>query len=404
MKKKILFIGITMNCAGSEKSFLSFINTLDFNKFDADLILAKKEGLFLDQIPKKVNVIEMENFGEIFKLSSTNAVSLIWNTYIKRNPFYAFDVLPYFIPMLLSKKKRARYATKMWIHLMRKMKKLDTHYDIAVAYWGDRTMFYMIDKVNADTKITWLHFDYSFPKRDNDIYLPYFEKCDAIVNVSTIVDEALKRELPTVTDKCLVIENINNPELIKKMSNEGKTFNDAFNGTKILTIGRIAEQKGYDLAITALKKLKDDGESVRWYVIGGADDAYGEYIKNLVKENGLEKDFVFLGTTANPYSYLKDCDIYAQPSRYEGKPIAVEEAKIMKKPILAANYLSAEEQLENGSIGIICDISVDGIYIALKELINSEQLKSKYVAALSSHDFSNKSEIEKFYNIIEGKK
>lgn len=400
MKKKILFIGITMNCAGSEKSFLSFINTLDLNEYEADLILAKKEGLFLEQLPDGIKVLEMDDFGEIFKLSSKNAVSLIWNTYIKKNPLYAFDILPYFVPMLISKKKRARFATKMWIHLMKKMKKIDNNYDIAVAYWGDRTMFYMIDKVDADIKVTWLHFDYSFPKRDNDIYLPYFKECDAIVNVSTAVDDALKRELPSLTDKCVVIENINNPSLIEKMALEGETFNDDYNGTRILTVGRITDQKGYDLAIPAMKKLVDNGYDAKWYVIGAADDDYGEYIKNLLKDNKVEDRFVFLGTTPNPYGYLKDCDIYAQPSRYEGKPISVEEAKIMKKPILAANYLSANEQLENGKLGMVCDISPDGIFQALKSMIDSEEKTKGYIAELSCRDFSNRDEINKFYDII----
>ncbi len=400
MKKKILFIGITMNCAGSEKSFLSFVNTLDLDKFDVDLILAKKEGLFLSSIPKEVNVIEMGHFGELFKLSSKNAFSLIFNTYIKKNPLYAFDILPYFVPLVLSKKKRARIATKMWLHLMKKMKAIETEYDIAVAYWGDRTMFYMIDKVKAKKKITWLHFDYSFPKRDNDIYLPYFEKCDAIVNVSTAVDDALKRELPSLTDKCLVIENINNPDLIEKMSREGDTFSDGFDGKRILTIGRIADQKGYDLAIPALKRIFEEGYKVRWYVLGAADDDYGAYIKELVKENGLEDSFVFLGTTANPYRYLADCDLYAQPSRYEGKPISVEEAKMMKKPILASRYLSAGEQLEEGRLGHLCDISTEGIYSSLKELLDNPELSENYIRALSERDFSNRNEIEKFYGII----
>ncbi|MBE6701739.1 MAG: glycosyltransferase [Ruminococcaceae bacterium] len=400
MKKKILFIGITMNCAGSEKSFLSFVNSLDFDKYDVDLLLAKREGLFLEQIPSQVNVIEMGHFGEVFKLSSKNAFSLIFNTYIKKNPFYAFDILPYFVSLLLFKNKRVRIATKMWLHLMKKMKKVEKHYDIAVAYWGDRTMFYMIDKVDADKKITWLHFDYSFPKRDNDIYLPYFEKCDAIVNVSTTVDDALKRELPVLKDKCVVIENINNPDLIEKMANSGKSFDDGFSGKRILTVGRIAEQKGYDFAIPAFKKLLQEGYNIKWYALGGADDDYAEYIKGIVKENGVEDSFIFLGTTSNPYPYLKDCDIYAQTSRYEGKPISVEEAKIMKKTILVTNYLSASEQLENGKLGYITDISVDGVYKGLKELLDNEELSANYMKELSSRDFSNKNEIEKFYGIL----
>ena len=400
MKKKILFIGITMNCAGSEKSFLSFVNTLDLHKFEVDLLLAKKEGLFLDSIPKEVNVIEMGHFGEVFKLSAKNAISLIFNTYIKKNPLYAFDILPYFISLVLNKKKKARIATKMWIHLMKKMKPIEKEYDIAVAYWGDRTMFYMIDKVKAKKKITWLHFDYSFPKRDNDIYLPYFEKCDRIINVSTVVDNALKKELPSLAEKCTVIENINNPSLIEKMAKIGNTFTDSFNGTRILTVGRIADQKGYDLAIPALKMLVDDGYNVKWYVIGSADDDYGDYIKSLVKENKVEDSFIFLGTTPNPYRYHADCDIYAQPSRYEGKPIAVEEAKIMKKPIIAARYLSAHEQLLGGKLGALCDISSDSIYLGLKNLLDNPEITKSYTEKLSLKDFSNQDEIEKFYSII----
>ena len=184
------------------------------------------------------------------------------------------------------------------------------------------------------------------------------------------------------------------------MSKEGDTFTDNFDGLRILTVGRIADQKGYDLAIPALKRIIDDGYKVKWYVIGASDDDYGDYIKNLVKENNLEDSFIFLGTTPNPYRYLANSDIYAQPSRYEGKPIAIEEAKIMKKPILAANYLSASEQLEGGLIGEICEISTEGIYSALKKLLDSPEIRDGFIKELSKRDFSNRNEILKFYEII----
>lgn len=400
MKTKILFIGITMNCAGSEKSFLSFVNTLDPEKFDVDLILAKKEGLFLEQIPSFVNVIEMEKYGEHFLLSGKNAVSNIFNTFIKKNPLTGFRVLPYFLKLIFCPKSRESTATKMWISLMQKMPKIKKKYDVAVAYWGDRTMFYMIDKVNADKKITWLHFDYSFPKRDNSIYEPYFNKCDSIVNVSTAVDDALKREIPSLSDKCLVIENINSTELIEKMAKTGDTFGDSFDGKRILTVGRIADQKGYDFAIPAFARLRREGHNIRWYVLGGGDEDYVEYIKGIVEKEGVSEDFIFLGTTPNPYRYLADCDIYAQPSRYEGKPISVEEAKILKKPIFVCRYLSAEEQLENGLLGKISDIGEDGVYEGLLEMLTNKEKVDGYVKVLSERCFSNENEIEKFYKLI----
>ncbi len=400
MKTKILFIGITMNCAGSEKSFLSFVNTLDPERFEVDLLLAKREGLFLEQIPDYVNVIEMEKYGEHFLLSGKNAISNIFNTFIKKNIFNGFTVLPYFIKLVLNRGNRESVATKMWIALMQKMARIEKHYDVAVSYWGDRTMFYMIDKVSADKKITWLHFDYSFPKRDNDIYLPYFEKCDAIVNVSTAVDEALKRELSSLSDKCLVIENINSTELINKMAESGKGFDDGFEGKRILTVGRIADQKGYDFAIPAFARLRREGHNIRWYVLGGGDEDYVAHIKSIVEREGVSEDFVFLGTTPNPYRYLAECDIYAQPSRYEGKPISVEEAKILRKPIFVCRYLSADEQLENGKLGKIADIGEEGVYQGILSMLTDTDAVEGYVKELSSRNFSNENEIEKFYGLL----
>ena len=115
---------------------------------------------------------------------------------------------------------------------------------------------------------------------------------------------------------------------------------------------------------------------------------------------GVADMMLFLGTTPNPYSYLRDCDIYAQPSRHEGKPISVEEAKIMYKPILATRYLSASEQLENGELGVLCDISSDGIYEGIKKLLDSPALCDRLTETLSRRKFGNSGEIEKFYDMI----
>lgn len=402
MKKlKLLFIGITMRCGGSEKSFLSFVNSLDFDRFEVDLLLAKKDGLFMAQIPKQINVIQMQEFGEHFLLSNKNAVSCLFNTFIKKNPLYIFDILPYFLKAIFCPKSWSDTGARLWVHMMGKLKPLDKKYDIAVAYWGDRTMFYMIDKVKADKKITWLHFDYAHPKRDNKLYYQYFSKCDAIVNVSTLVDDALKGELPELEDKCLVIENINNPILINQLADSGESFPDSdYNGKRILTVGRIAEQKGYDFAVEAMRLLKEDNIDVKWYILGDGDSDYKEYIQSLMVKAQVEDRFVFLGTTPNPYSYMAKCDIYAQPSRFEGKPISVEEAKILRKPIVVASYLSAKEQLCDGKYGMIADMNPKGIYEKLKIMLTQPEVAESFVNELSKHDFSNTSEIEKFYNII----
>ncbi|MHC1693789.1 MAG: glycosyltransferase [Eubacteriales bacterium] len=401
MKKKLLIIGITMNGAGTEKSFLSFAECLDYDKYDVDLILAKKDGLFLPLIPPQINVIEMGKYSELFFLSSKNAPSLLWDTFVKEKPSRLLEIIPYFLWSFISPKNRQVSAIRMWVKLLRHMAPLDKHYDAAVAYWGDRTIFYMIDKVKADKKIAWMHFDYNNPKRDDKTYLHYFKQCDSIVNVSETVDGILKQKLPEIADKCTVIENIQNRTLIKRMALEGKSYPDeTFKGQRILTVARITEQKGLDLAIPALARLKREGYKVRWYIIGDGEESYVEKIKSLAVDCDVADTLIFLGTTTNPYPYMRDCTVYAQPSRHEGKPISVEEVKIMCCPIVACNYLSAMEQLDGGKLGLVVPISEDGIYEGLKKLLDDGELRAGFSERLNRTELGNSDEINKFYALL----
>jgi glycosyltransferase involved in cell wall biosynthesis len=294
-------------------------------------------------------------------------------------------------------------AIELFIKMMNKIAPVNDEYDAAVAYWGDRTMFYMIDKVpNAKKKIAWMHFEYSSDKYDGGIYSKYFKACDKIVNVSSAVDSALKTEFPEAAGKCLVIENIQSPELIRRMSLEQDSFPDAhhFKGLRILTIGRISEQKGLDMIPEILAKLKRDKYNLRWYIMGSGDENLKDEIIESALQNDVGEMIIFLGAAINPYPFMRDCDIYVQPSRFEGKPIAVEEAKIMCCPIVAANYLSAHEQLAEGKFGLIAEINPESLYEKIKLLTDNPDLRENLSKTLSRENFGNENEIEKFYGIL----
>lgn len=402
-KTKMLVVGITMNCAGTEKAFLSFLSCLDRERFDVTLLLAKKEGLLMELIPSWVEVRVMEKYGDLFLLSGKNAASTLFNCFVKKNPLTAFEILPYFVRILLSKgEKRTFIATDMWVHFMKKMKKIEEEYDVAVAYWGDRTMFYMCDMVKAKKKITWLHFDYGYPPRDDKLYGKYFSACDKVVTVSDAINDSLKAHLPEIAHKCVMMENIANPSQILEMADIGDTFPDTdYKGKRVLTMGRIGEIKGYDMVVPVLKRLRDENIDLRWYVLGDGDAEYKEYLKKLLSDNGVSDMMIFLGTTVNPYGYLRDCDIYAQPSRSEAMPVAVEEAKILCKPILVSNYRSAKEQLGGGELGVICEANPDGICEGVKKLLTDDTLCTSLSEKLSACSFGNAEKIEKFYRMIE---
>ena len=400
-KIKLLVIGITMDPAGTEKSFLSFASCLDYDRFDVTLLLAKKDGLFLPMLPKEIHVVEMERYGELFTLNGGNAFSVIMKTMVKQNPAVLFDMLPYVLNIVFHKGRRSDQTMAMWCKLSERFPDFPGEFDAAVAYWGDKTMFYMLDHVKAKQKLAWLHFDYAQPPRDDTLYEPAFARCDKVVTVSGAIDDSLRKHFPALDEKIVKMENICDPKLIWNLALKGDTFPDRhFTGKRILTVGRIAEQKGYDMAVRVLSRLRKDGYDVRWYIIGTGTDADMTALKELAITENVADMLILLGTTPNPYTYIRDCDIYAQPSRHEGKPIAVEEAKILYKTILVTNYTAASEQMENGALGVITDISEDGIYEGMKRLLDDPELCERYSDTLTERHFGNRDEIRRFYEML----
>ncbi len=380
MKKKILVIGITMAAAGSEKSFLSFArHAIDYEKYEVDLLLAKKTGEFLSELPKEIRVLEMGKAGEIFLIRHDNAANIIARRYLLPNPFRACCLFPHIIKRKKAKTQAEKdfASNRMWVELLKKMPEFEGEYDAALAYWGDHTMFYMCDKVKAKKKIAWLHFDYAEPPREDALYLHYFSACDRVITVSKKIEDSLKRALPEIADKVMTVENIIDAEEILRLAAEPCEISEKDGNVRLVTVGRLCRQKGYDLAIPAIARLVKEGYSLKWYIIGDGEQADKDFLRDLTAKYHLEDRILFLGIRKNPYPYIKNADIYLQPSRHEGKPIAVEEAKILKKPIFVTNFSSAQEQLAHYFRFEIGEISTEGIYEGLKRLFLSDAVKNE---------------------------
>lgn len=386
----MLIIGITMAAAGSEKSFLSFArHAIDYDQYEVDLLLAKRTGEFLLEIPKEIRVLEMGESGEIFLINRDNAAGIIARRYLMKNPLRAFSLLPHIIKRKTAKTAAEKdfASNRMWCELLKKMPAWDTEYDVALAYWGDHTMFYMCDKVKAKKKIAWLHFDYANPPREDALYLHYFSQCDKIITVSKKIEHSLKAALPGIADKVVTMENIIDTEEILRLAKEPCDFDDGFEGIRLLTVGRICYQKGYDMAIPAIARLVSEGHLIKWYIIGSGEAADQEALHVLIQKYGLEHHISLLGIKQNPYPYIKTCDIYLQPSRHEGKPIAVEEAKILQKPIMVTNYSSAKEQLQGYPIYEIAKISEEGVYGALQSML--ERMREQKTLQVQAASFNS---------------
>lgn len=393
MKKDILFIMNNLNCGGAEKALVSLLQTIDYNKYNVDLLLFKKEGIFLNNIPQDVNLLK-EPFGySYFDMSIKKAILGC----IKK---IRFDIA---INRLLAgfifktEKSRVICEQKVWKYISRGIKSLNKKYDVAIGYLEKNPIYYCVEKVNADKKIGFIHNDYEKLGMNPDIDGKYFNQLDNIVTVSEGCADVLKQTFPQHKSKIQVMYNIISPKVINKMASEDISTNKE--KINIVSVGRLNYQKGFDIAIEACKQLKKDGYDFVWNILGEGEER-GK-LEKMIKEYHLEDMFILGGIKENPYPYIKQADIYVQPSRFEGKSIAIDEAKILNKPILVTNFSTAKDQINDQINGLIVDMNPESIYNGIKQLIGSDELRRRLSQNLSNEELGTEKEIEKLYKMFD---
>ena len=378
--KKMLFIMSNLNCGGAEKALVSLLKTIDYSKYEVDLLLFRHEGIFLKQVPKEVNILP-EPFGyKYYDMSSIKAIKEL----LKQGR--VGDAIRKIKAIFIYKSEKDTY--KMF-------GKLNKKYDVAIGYLENNPIYYCVDNVDANKKIGFIHNDYDKLGLNPIGDRFYFNKLDNIVTVSEECAEVLKNRFPEYRDKVRVMHNIVSPSVINEMAKEKIEMNNA--EINLATVGRLNYQKGYDMAIEACKKLVEKGYDIRWNVLGEGEERSN--LESLIKKYKLEDRFVLLGIKENPYPYVQNSDIYVQTSRFEGKSIAIDEAKILNKPILVTNFTTVRDQISDGVNGLIVDMNVDSIVDGLETLIKDSNLRNKLKKNLANEELGTENEIEVFYSL-----
>lgn len=393
-KKKLLFVIHRLDAGGAEKSIVSLLNSLPLDHLDIDLLAYKPTGIFRTQIPKGVNFVETPS--EI--ICETEKITNIrfWKNCTIKLLF--LKVLCIVMNRFRGKNSRMKMSHNQFYNEFWKpyIPVLDKEYDVAISYI-DGCNYYVIDHVKAKKKILWCHNDYNKLDLIPDYDLQYYNKCDHACTISEICCQSLRDNFPSIAEKFEVVENISSSRIIFAQANmleEQQKEHDGYKDDKrikLLSMGRLVEQKGYDMAIEAAKKLKDRGLDFCWYIIG--DGELRETLKSKIIKNKIDDCFILLGVRSNPYPYIKQADIFVMPSRYEGKSIALDEAKILRKPIIVTKYPSVYDAIEDRAEGIIVDINADSIADGITELVQNSYLQQKLTAQLASCDYSNEKQV-----------
>lgn len=380
---KILFMMINMNVGGMEKALLNMISEMDNKEYEVTILMLEKYGGFLEEIPSWVNIQYLEDYNNIKPMLNYPPKNVIRDL-IKNNSYLrAFNLM---IMHIITKLIDDR--TLFYKYVFKDYKSIEDIYDIAVAYAGptDYITYYVLNKINAKRKFQWIHFDITKVGFNKKFARNNYKRFDKIFIVSEEAKEKLINCIPELSNNMETFKNIVSKNNIFSKINNQHPYNDNFKGIRLITVGRLSEEKGQDILIPIVKRLNDDGYNIRWYCIGEGN--LRKKCEELILKYEVGDKFILLGNINNPYNYINASDIYVQSSRHEGYCIALAEAKILNKPIVTTNFAGAREQIINNKTGLISECNENDIYNNIKKLLDSEELRNRFKKNLK-YDMDN---------------
>jgi len=402
MNKPRIFIAMHyMEIGGAETALVGLLNALDPARVDVDLFLYDHRGEMMQFIPEWVNLLP-----QIPKYSVLERPIV---ELVKRG-FWGIAAARLWAKCL-SQKAYKRSGSKLENNGgLNKMSKCTTPllpkinqsvtYDLAISFLTPHRI--VAEKVKAKKKIAWIHTDYTRVWVDVVDELKVWQKYDFVASISSDVTNTFLQVFPSLAPRIVEIENILSPTFVRKraeLENVDKEIHHE-GAIILLSVGRFSDAKNYDNVPDICKRLIGKTKlNIKWYIIGyGGDEPL---IRQKIKEAGMEEHVILLGKRSNPYPYIKACDIYVQPSRYEGKSVTVREAQMLCKPVVVTNYPTAPSQIRSGIDGVIVPMDNEGCAHGLAEVICDKSLQARIIAHLKTHDYGNESEVEKIYTLID---
>lgn len=392
--KRILIIHFNMELGGAESSLLGLLDTIDYSKYAVDLFLLSHSGEFMPLINEHVNLLpENSSYKALTQPISTNL----------RNGNIGIAFARCYARMRSALSRGALHFPhnyKQYFHKlsMPYLPNIPGEYDLAISF---NDPHYIIgEKVNAKDKLAWFHTDASRIQFCDNIEKEMWGMSDYAVNVSENCKAAFDKAHPYLSRfHSLLIENILPKELICKQAEESQNDMLSKGSLALLSVGRFCDAKNFDNVPDICCRLAADGLDVKWYLIGyGGDEPL---IRQKIDEAGMQKRVIILGKKDNPYPYMRACNLYVQPSRYEGKAVTVREAQMLGKPVVITSYATSGSQLEDGVDGVIVPMDnagcAAGIAALLRDPVRMQQLSEN----CAKRDYTNSAEVEKIYTLME---
>lgn len=372
--KNILFFMETVDFGGAETVFTNIIKNINKSKFCIKVVTERDHELFTDEIKAAVPY-------DCFIKTERSAVRDFWNKIVIK------------LSLVLSEKNIRKYFIR-------------GNYDVEVAFCeGYSTKIIGNSGKRNCKKIAWVHTDVIKNPWSEKIFgsaeeeKKCYEKFDAIVCVAETMKESFIKKYG-MAEKVHVLYNPLDFESVIKKSEEKTDFNFG-DGMRFVLAGTFIKIKGFDRFVKVCKRLKDDGELFSALIMGDGEEK--ENIKKIIAETNLGDTVKILDFQTNPYKYIAHSDVYVCSSYAEGYSTAVSESVALNVPVITTECSGMKEIFGENECGIICENSEDGLYNAMKKVLNDPSLLKKFSAEEKkrANDFSLQKRVKAIEDFLE---
>lgn len=395
--KHILIFSHALELGGAERALIGLLHALDYSRVEVDLFLMRHSGEMMRDIPRQVHLLpELPQYASLaVPISST----------IKKGQL---GVALGRLAGKIAAKRRDRqlgydsgssvgleYSHKYTRRFMPAVGRRE--YDLAVSFLTPH--YFVAEKVRAKKKIAWIHTDYSKIRIDRESEKQMWDRYDYIGSISDTVSACFCQVFPELRSKLVKIENILPAAVIRRGASADCPADMPADGSlRILSVGRYCEAKNFDNVPDICRRIRETGLDVKWYIIGFGGTE--ELIRQRIAEAGMEEHVILLGKRSDPYPYIAHCDLYAQPSRFEGNSVTVREAQILAKPVVITRYATSASQLRDGVDGVIVSMDNVGCAADIAELLRDPNKQKQLSDACRRSDYANTCQAENLLDLM----
>ena len=348
-RKKILFLIESLSGGGAEKILTIIINNINTNKFDVTLCCIVNTGQFLNDIPN--------NVAYQYIIPNPKETNSLWS---KLKYTLKYKLVYSWLPL--------NWVYKLWV---------PKGNDIEIAFVEGFSTKLLSKSSSKLKKIAWLHTDFGYNHwtpivfKNNRQEETTYSKFNNIVCVSNVVKDSLLKIYPSLNN-VIVKYNPINDILIRDMSaiSSGIKCRNV-ESLKLISVGRLAPQKGYDRLLPIIKRLYDNGHNISLTILGEGSER--NKLEEYIAKNNLENIVSLPGFTPNPYSIIKGHDLFVCSSRAEGYSTAVTEALILGLPVITTDCSGMRELLgENNEYGVVVQNDEESLYNGIKKFLENK--------------------------------